>query len=492
MGQALYRKYRSKTLGEVVGQEHITDTLASAIKSGRISHAYLFTGPRGVGKTSVARILAHEINKLPYSDSGHLDIIEIDAASNRRIDDIRDLREKVHIAPGLAKYKVYIIDEVHMLTGESFNALLKTLEEPPKHVVFILATTEAHKLPATIISRTQRYSFRPVEFKKVVGHLKFIANQEGIKIDDEALQIIAEHGEGSFRDSISVLDQIANISGGDITAKIIEANLGLAPKSAINALVLALQNKDHQALISQLDALQDQGATTASLVPQLIRAITAAAAKQPGLYQVVDDLIEVPRSYNPQIKLLTALMRYILKDMPEVAPTKHAQAVAQTAKPVLEATKTPHQKTQITVTPPTSQPIAPADDEPKQPTGGEITELTMDQWAQILAEVKKQNTPLQSILRQATPHLDAATQTLTLTFRYALHSRKIDDAKGKEILVKATAVVLGSAPMITTVVDSKAQAPDVKNIETPAQTPELDDTAKNVADLMGGGEVVSA
>ena len=164
MAQALYRKYRPKKLSDVVGQEHITSTLDNALKSGKLSHAYLFTGPHGVGKTSIARILAHEVNGLKYDDeSSHLDIIEIDAASNRRIDEIRDIRDKVHISPTSAKYKVYIIDEVHMLTREAFNALLKTLEEPPAHVIFILATTEVHKLPETIISRTQRYSFKPIE-----------------------------------------------------------------------------------------------------------------------------------------------------------------------------------------------------------------------------------------------------------------------------------------------------------------------------------------
>ena len=183
MEKVLYRKYRSMDFDQIVGQDHITSTLKNALSKNKISHAYLFTGPRGVGKTSIARILAHKINNLDYElGKTHVDIIEIDAASNRKIDEIRDLRDKVHILPSQAKFKVYIIDEVHMLTRDSFNALLKTLEEPPEHVVFILATTDAHKLPDTIISRTQRFTFKPISNEDIFNHLKEISKKNKLKL----------------------------------------------------------------------------------------------------------------------------------------------------------------------------------------------------------------------------------------------------------------------------------------------------------------------
>ena len=217
MGKALYRKYRSKSLDEIVGQSHITDILKRAVEKDRIAHAYLLTGPRGVGKTSIARILAHEINQLPYTDeSSHLDIIEIDAASNNSVEDIRDLREKVQIAPSLAKKKIYIIDEVHMLSKSAFNALLKTLEEPPEHVVFILATTDLEKLPATIVSRVQQFHFLPASESDIVANLKAIATKEKIKIDDTALQLIGQHSGGRFTDTVRLLDQLTHVSDGPI------------------------------------------------------------------------------------------------------------------------------------------------------------------------------------------------------------------------------------------------------------------------------------
>ncbi len=486
MGQALYRKYRSKTLAEMVGQEHVTDTLSNAIASGRISHAYLFTGPKGVGKTSAARIVAHEINQLPYDDSSHLDIIEIDAASNRRIDDIRDLRDRVHTAPTSATYKVYIIDEVHMLTGESFNALLKTLEEPPEHVVFILATTEVHKLPATIISRTQRYNFRLVEPQKVIDHLRFIAKKEKITVDDEALLLIAEHGEGSFRDSINLLDQLANVNHGIIDAAAVERSLGLAPKQAVGKLIEAVLGKDHQALIAQLQQLDQQGTSTTALLPQLIRALQEAAGKQPVLFALIDQLLEVPRAYNPRLKLLTTLVQYALPATDQtqelVSAPKHKTTPVASVKPVLDV-----------ATPPTKPQPKDPDEEPQHAKGNQLRELTTEQWAEVLAHVKGDSAPLHGIMRQAQPVFAPDTQTLTLKFKYALHRKRAEENKSKKALALIMHKLLGGAPIITTELDTAAVAPESQSApaEKPA-APAPDDTTRSVIELMGGGEVVHA
>ena len=445
MGQALYRKYRSRSLEELVGQEHITQTLARALKAGRISHAYLFTGPRGTGKTSVARILAHEINELPYSDSQNLDIIEIDAASNRRIDDIRDLREKVFIAPVSAKYKVYIIDEVHMLTGESFNALLKTLEEPPSHAVFILATTEVHKLPATIISRTQRFAFRPVTREKVVKHLRELADKEHISITDEALGLIADHGEGSFRDSISLLDQLAHSSADEITADDVANTLGLAPAESVDAIVKALIDNDRAKIAKQLKELSSSGTSTSTLVGQLTHTLTEAAQEHHKLYEVVDHLLEVPRAYNPDLKLLTVLM---LGTSPKTE-VKNAPALA--AAPIVT--------------------IAEAPSRPKPQPKKVHEPVTVED-----------STPLASFdIADWHKVLDADKQTLTLIFKYQLHRKKLDDPKQKAAIVGIMNATLGGAPNITT---------DVNINATPPSPAPADPTLASVAAIMGGGELI--
>ena len=344
MGKALYRTYRSKKLSEIVGQEHITTALDHALKKGTVSHAYLFTGPRGVGKTSIARILAHEINGLPYDETqNHMDIIEIDAASNRRIDEIRDLRDKVHVAPSSAKYKVYIIDEVHMLTKEAFNALLKTLEEPPAHVVFILATTEAHKLPETIISRTQRYSFKPVDMPKVVAHLRTIAESEKIDISDDALGLIAAHGEGSFRDSISLLDQVRNKQD-KVELSDVQSVLGIAPKEMIETTLKAIRSHDSLGVAQNLQKMHDQGFEASQIAKQLGKALRAELIEGKSTLshdvsiQLLSQLVQVPASPDPRIALQIALLDATLKGeaTQTAAPQKTMSEDVATVTPAIE------------------------------------------------------------------------------------------------------------------------------------------------------------
>jgi len=334
VSKALYRKYRPSTLDEVVGQSHVTSLLREAIKQDRLSHAYLLTGPRGVGKTSIARILAHEINQLPYSeDTTHLDIIEIDAASNNGVEDVRDLREKVQIAPVSAAKKVYIIDEVHMLSKPAFNALLKTLEEPPEHVVFILATTDVDKLPPTIISRTQRFSFRSIGVPDAAAQLRFIADAEKIKISDDALTLIAERGDGSFRDSISLLDQLASLAGkSGITTELIETSIGLAPKKMVEQLLTAVEEHDVPAVVKLLDEANDQGIGGVILSQQLTWQVRADVIEKPHLLGLLDGLLDVAKSAQPNLKLLSILGAAAA---PKVSPK-----TAALSSPILEVSAT--------------------------------------------------------------------------------------------------------------------------------------------------------
>ena len=212
MFQALYRKYRPQTFADIVGQNHIVSVLKNAIDKDQISHAYLFYGSRGTGKTSIAKIFANEVNRNEEYQKENVDIIEIDAASNNGVDEVRDIKEAIKFLPTEGKYKVYIIDEVHMLTTAAFNALLKTLEEPPAHVIFILATTEIHKIPATILSRCQRFEFKNLSQEQLIDRLKYISKKESLVIEDAAIEKIATLAKGGLRDAISILDQVSNYS----------------------------------------------------------------------------------------------------------------------------------------------------------------------------------------------------------------------------------------------------------------------------------------
>jgi DNA polymerase-3 subunit gamma/tau len=283
--QALYRVWRPQTFLDVVGQEHVTKTLQNALLQQKISHAYLFSGPRGTGKTSAAKILAKAVNceRAPISepcnecatcrgitDGSIPDVIEIDAASNNGVEEIRDIRDKVKYAPSAAKYKVYIIDEVHMLSIGAFNALLKTLEEPPKHVIFILATTEPHKIPLTIISRCQRFDFKRIGAQPIVNRMKLIVDETGVECDERALQMIARAADGGMRDALSLLDQAISFSQDRVTLDDALTVTGSVSQSFLNQLAGAIVEKDVAAGLEALEGLLFQGKDPARFVEDFI------------------------------------------------------------------------------------------------------------------------------------------------------------------------------------------------------------------------------
>lgn len=283
MYRVLYRKWRPKTFSDVSGQPHITETLMNEVRESRLAHAYLFTGSRGTGKTSCAKILSKAINCINPVDGNPcnkceickgidngsiLDVVEIDAASNRGIDDIRALREESAFTPAQAKYRVYIIDEVHMLTIEAFNALLKTLEEPPSHIVFILATTEVQKLPSTILSRCQRFDFRRISVDAIVSRLKYVCQNENVTIDDDAAVLIARIADGGMRDALSILDRCLSISE-NIDVNVVSDAAGIMSKSHLFALSEAFKNKDTSKALNIIDELHNSSCDTERLCTEL-------------------------------------------------------------------------------------------------------------------------------------------------------------------------------------------------------------------------------
>lgn len=507
MSQALYRKYRSRSLDEVLGQDHVTNILRRALEQGKIAHAYLLTGPRGVGKTSVARILAHEINNLPYDeDASHLDIIEIDAASNNGVDDIRALREKAQVAPVSAPKKIYIIDEVHMLSKPAFNALLKTLEEPPAHVVFILATTDADKLPATILSRVQQFFFHPISVDVMARQLMAIAEKEGFAIDADAARLIAERSRGGFRDGISMLDQLSALASADkpLSASDVAQHLGLSATETLENLLELYRQHDAPEALSLLGELEKTGTDPVVLSHQLLSLLRARLHQRPELITLVKQLIEVDRHPHPDLKLLTIFMDGaggIAHKSPEVAPTSTASPTAA-VKPPVAISKSPVKKTEPPVA--TSEAPAPAAQPaenspktiPKQeqtndsadktavdpaPTGNQPapdsppdSNATDIDWDKIIALAKEQSFAIATLLQHCSWQRNG--NTLTLYAGNAFTKKKLDNAKNSPLIATIVQQVTGTELDIATI-GQKA--------------PPKDAELAKIAELMGGGEEVN-
>ena len=506
MSQALYRKYRSKNLDEVLGQEHVTSLLKRAVAQQKTAHAYLLTGPRGTGKTSVARILAHEITGLDYSENGeHLDIIEIDAASNNGVDDVRDLREKALIAPSLADKKVYIIDEVHMLSKPAFNALLKLMEEPPAHVVFILATTDFDKVPDTIISRTQRYNFRLVDEATVAKHLSFIAEREGIEIDSEALDLIAERGGGSFRDSISLLDQIqhSKATGTIIKRGDIEVSLGLASSDEIEAIIHAVNGGEPSQIIAALQQPEQRGVSPLALAAQLHAWIRKSLNSQPQLVYYLEGLAEVAKSHHPDIKLLITMLKFAdtpntkqakysnqdppnppvspVSDTPLSSSSKASEKPIQTAnqpeqKPSQNQTKAEEAKEDVHQKLPEPELTKKPTSSPEVSNSTEIS-LASFTWQAVMDKLAEQDkesfSGLKSLLAKSSSRLEG--NLLTLYVGNKFNKNQIDKPKYRSLLSQILAKVDADQVEIQTV----ASPPPPKN-----------EQAAKVAAIMGGGEEV--
>ncbi|OLC25084.1 MAG: DNA polymerase III, subunit gamma and tau [Chloroflexi bacterium 13_1_40CM_65_17] len=457
--QSLYRKYRSQTFADLVGQDAASRALQGAIIGGRVSHAYLFSGSRGTGKTSAARLLAKAINCtgrardsaepcnrcqscLEMTAGSALDLIEIDAASNRGIDEIRDLREKVNLAPALGPFKVYIIDEAHMLTEPAFNALLKTLEEPPGHVVFVLCTTDAQKIPLTVIGRCQQFVFRRHSEDQIVSRLTHIALAEMVQVDAEAMGLIARTAQGSMRDAVGLLDQLVPLAAGPISLEGARSLLGIADPRLLDSLLDHVLDGRAAEALEELNRVYSAGAELRQVVRGLLegcrdRLVSALSrhdrATARRLSAVLDALLhldgEVRRHAEPRFLVEATLARLAVEvGLVEQGITPPPAMQEQTSPPgsALRAVPTSPQGGEVAEE--TSPPGSALRAVPTSPQGGEVAG-----WAEVLEKLSR---TVRAAYLDAQPEVDGST--LVLWFRYGFHHQKAQDQSAQLLpLVRA-------------------------------------------------------
>ncbi len=476
MAQALYRKWRPQSFDDVVGQEHVTITLKNQITTGRVGHAYLFVGSRGCGKTTSARIFAKEINiaqldpKNPrtqqiadaIAEGRSLDLIEIDAASHTGVDDIREIRDKVAFQPSELKYKVYIIDEVHMLSTAAFNALLKTLEEPPPHVVFILATTDPQKIPATVLSRCQRFNFKRVPVDKIVGRLRILCDGEGIDADDHALRLIARSATGALRDAVSLLDQLASSNSLRISPADVREALGATDAGTVKVLVDGLIAHDPSVGFDAIQSAIDQGADARQIAKQMVDYLRALmqvrvskASSGSGDLSEAEKLEMTGHAEHINMALLTRATKAFSNAINEMRGTTDAQLPLEMAyldcvvvdegrgtEDGGQRTGDGRRKTTDDQPPATSrQPPIVNVQMPSRPPSNAVETLRTN-WKQVIAEVNLVNKAAAALLRSCQPH-DIVGNAIQLRADHDLIKQRLEDPKNNAAVLGVLKKILG-------------------------------------------------
>ncbi len=510
MNLVLYRKWRPQTWDDVVGQRHVIRTLAQAVASGRTAHAYLFSGPRGTGKTSMARILAKAVNclnddpaKRPCNECAHclainegtfLDLIEIDAASNTSVEDIRDLRERVLFTPAEGRFKVYIIDEVHMLSTAAFNALLKTLEEPPAHVLFVLATTEAHKIPATVVSRCQRHEFRRLGVEEMVVHLEKMAKEEGLQAERAALEMVARQATGSMRDAVSLLDQLGSL-GEPITLQRALDVLGAAANESVQRLAACIASGDTAGGLKILHEVMDSGADARQFARQLVdflRGVMMAGSGNADLVEATGEtranmkalaakldpgvMLRAIRAFSlaasdsrsgwrPQLPLELAIMDATLAPLSEKEPDA-GRSAGGPSKPAAgfspqgqspSATGKPPARTLSSASIPAARPAPIPSAKGTEPATGPTLARIVETWPRIMAGLRERDSRTHALF-SACQVRSIEGDVLSLAVPSDLIQQKCSRLETLTMLQGVLAEVLGQAVRIRCVVDPKTVA----------------------------------